>query len=174
MQHRKQLRYFLTNKELSVDVITQLPDIEGISGLILDFDGVLASHAELYPRADVLDWLVKQSYESIYILSNKPLPERIRFFKEYFPNIKFICGSRKKPYPDGLEAILEDSNEVPDKLLVVDDRLATGIVASVGLGMKACYIRSPYTDFVHRPLRELGFSLLRLSEKTLIRVFGGI
>jgi predicted HAD superfamily phosphohydrolase YqeG len=146
----------------------------GILALALDYDGVLASHAEPTPREEVIKWLTDfvQSYSArqIYILSNRPTACMQDFFQKKFPDISFIIVQRKKPYPDGLESILQQSGVLPSQLLLVDDRLGTGILATIIAGTRALWVTAPYTDFFARPFSEAFFMGLRFSERLACKI----
>ena len=142
---------------------------QGIKVLVLDFDGVLGAHAEPEVQQEVKLWLeqVNQSFgaENIFILSNKPTTERSRYFSEHFPGINFITAQRKKPYPDGIQAIIQRTGLDSKYLLVVDDRLLTGVLAGVISNVQARWITKPYQNFNKRPIREVFFHILRKLEK---------
>jgi FMN phosphatase YigB (HAD superfamily) len=137
--------------------------------LVLDFDGVLAPHG--YPEplpavARLLDqWLGRPEVRRIYILSNKPTPVRERYFADHFPAIRFVRDVRKKPYPDSLAAIVAAERVPPHRVVVVDDRLLTGILAAVLAGTRAVPITKPYRDYAYHTCAELGFTLLRALER---------
>lgn len=144
--------------------------------LVLDFDGVLNSHGEAYPHSEVIVWLKDlQSVlgpENIFILSNKPSGARIQFFATHFPGIRFIQGVRKKPYPDGLEAVFklkELSSKQILQVALVDDRLLTGMLATCIAGCQGIYIQKPYIQFNKRPIVEFFFQLLRKMERLLFQ-----
>lgn len=168
-QYRKQLHNYAINPALQLPTIVSLTPAQlaaaNVKGLILDFDGVLAAHAEPEPCAPAITWLKNLGNFPIYILSNKPLPERVAFFRQQFPQINFIVAARKKPYPEGVKEIISLSKLPPDQLLLIDDRLGTGIVLAVSQGLQARLIMQPYTNFAKRPLREGGFMLLRALER---------
>lgn len=146
-----------------------------ISVLALDFDGVLNSHGEAYPRADVMLWLEQMQTElgaeNIFILSNKPSEIRLQFFAKHFPGIRFIKGVRKKPYPDGLEMIFKlqgVSLEKRQQVALIDDRLLTGMLATCIASCQGLYIQSPYTQFKERPVAEAFFQSLRWAERWVL------
>ena len=155
--------------------IQQLPQLsihwlalQGVRHLVLDFDGVMAPHGDAEPLPEVLAWL-KRSLETfegkIYILSNKPLPVRIDYFKQHFPGVIFVVSPRKKPYPDGLLKIIESSGAKPNEVCLVDDRLLTGVLATQLAGASAVYITQPYASFKKRFWQESFFALLRNLER---------
>ncbi len=144
---------------------------QGVQVLALDFDGVLASDGTPFPSPKVQQWLdhcVRQlGTERVFILSNKPRPERISWFKEQYPGLRFISGVRKKPYPDGLQAI-QQCTQVPfQAILLVDDRLLTGVLAACIAQTQALHIRTPYVELSKHPVKESFFMLLRGIEKVL-------
>jgi len=170
--NRKDLKKYASDPELQLNNVLDL-DLEeareeGFAAVVLDFDGVLASHAESRPRPRVENWLCENANKDfpIYILSNKPTDEREQYFKEHIPRIKFIHSVQKKPYPDGIKRVIRGTRLQPQQILVVDDRLATGVLAAILAGSRAKLIMRPYTNFVRRPIRELFFAFLRLFERT--------
>lgn len=177
--YKKQLKHCLLDPSQHAASLIQITPANilqrGVKALVLDFDGVMASHAEPIPRKEVVMWL--RNFESgfvgqrIYILSNKPTKSRLDYFAQSFPEIIFIIAKRKKPYPDGLLQIISESGLHPQEILLVDDRLATGIVAAVGAGVQYILITKPYIDFRARPLSETFFMVLRFCEKLCIGKF---
>jgi len=177
-RYRARLKSYLLNPQLQLANVSLLSiklvqqrDVEAIA---LDFDGVLASHGESQPRAEAISWLkdLQQKFEprKIYILSNKPTPVRQAYFMQNFPEIGFIVAKRKKPFPDGIEEILRDSGLRPDQLLLVDDRLGTGIVGAISCGIQAYWITKPYINLRARPVRELFFVGLRWFERLACKI----
>lgn len=144
---------------------------QGVAALALDFDGVLAPHGFAAPLPEATQWLTECvaifGQENICILSNKPTEERRRWFGQQFPQIAFISGVRKKPYPDGLQKTGELTGIPLSSILMVDDRLLTGCLAAINAGALPCYIRAPYISFRHRPFAELFFYSIRTLERLL-------
>ncbi len=137
--------------------------------LVLDFDGVLAPHGALAPLPEVEEFLVKacqHSTNGVYILSNKPMMERIDYFAQHFPSIKFIIA-KKKPYPNGLQEITFKAKVKPEELVLVDDRLLTGGLAAILAGTQFLYVRKPFIDYRAKPFKEVCFQCLRLLERLL-------
>ena len=172
-QNRAQLQRYCFSPELQLTSVLDLSVADltalGIKALVLDFDGVLASHAEPEPRAEVAYWLNKLQRDfaphQIYILSNKPTRERQNYFAKNFPGIIFIIAARKKPYPDGLQQIVTLSGLAAGQVLLIDDRLATGILAVIISGVRGLWLTKPYTNFVVRPMVETWFMCLRGLER---------
>lgn len=122
-------------------------DENKIKVLILDFDGVLSCHGDETVDDDVLMWL-KEVIDNrpslkICILSNKPLRVREDFFKLNTPSVDFIVAAKKKPYPDGINSVLKKYSINPRDACIVDDRLATGVLAGVISNIKTCYVYPP-------------------------------
>ncbi len=144
---------------------------QGIKVLVLDFDGVLASHGEAKLTPNVENWLSKclQVFEAetLFILSNKPNLVRIQYFSTHFPGIRFIVASKKKPYPDGLLQILRLTRRAPESVLMIDDRLLTGVLAAVLANVSARLITKPFTAFNKRPISELFYLSLRTFERLI-------
>ncbi len=158
------------NNQKLLDIAPKTFQQQGINVLILDFDGVLASHGELYPTKELHEWLhdcVKVfGAEQVFILSNKPLAERIAYFKQHYPGIRYIKEVKKKPYPDGLRKIMSLTKE--QSLMLVDDRLLTGSLAACIANIPVTYITQPYVCISKRPVSEVFFISLRLLERWLI------
>jgi len=148
--------------------------MEGIAALALDFDGVLAPHGFPAPLPEATAWFSRCvslfGADKIFILSNKPTDERRQWFGNHFPEIRFISGVRKKPFPDGLNMIRELAKVPQSAILMVDDRLLTGCLAALNAGATPFYIRHPYISFKHRPLIELFFMLLRTGERLFVKL----
>lgn len=154
-----------------LDIDSKQLQQKGIQALILDFDGVLAAHGEPEPRSDVLRWLdqaEKTFKHQIFILSNKPNQVREDFFKQHYPDIQFIKDVRKKPYPDGLLHIQKSAQVDFEAMVLVDDRLLTGVLAALSVNAKAIWIRKPYANFKKRFRSECFFAFLRWLEAKLI------
>lgn len=170
-EHRQQLRSFVKQPGLQLATIRNLPSstkLKGVKVLILDFDGVLAAHGEMHPRVDVMPILEELGEFKLYILSNKPILGRIEYFAQHFPNVMFVKAARKKPYPDGILEIQRLAEVAPSQCMVIDDRLATGIVAAIDTGVRALWVTKPFVNLSKRPLVESWFMLLRLVERLLL------
>lgn len=145
----------------------------GIKVLILDFDGVLAPHGDLQPLLELQHWLEKCidtfGEHNIFILSNKPMPQRIDYFKQHYTGIQFIIAKKKKPYPDGLQQIIQLTGKPSTELMLVDDRLLTGVLAACIAKVNTTYITRPYICIKQRPVAELFFISLRNLERNLFR-----
>jgi len=93
---------------------------------------------------------------------------REQYFAQHYPGVRFIIAKRKKPYPDGINNIIALSKLQPKQIVMVDDRLLTGILAAITTGVLPCWITKPYQNFVARPIRELFFHGLRCLERWLV------
>ncbi|RII30306.1 MAG: hypothetical protein CXR30_08300 [Geobacter sp.] len=144
----------------------------GITALALDFDGVLAPHGNTAPIPEADEWLARCAAvfgeDHLFILSNKPTAARKSWFANRFPQMRFISGVRKKPYPDGLEKIEQLSGIALSGILMVDDRLLTGCLGAINAGARPCYIRRPYISYRQHPFTELFFMLLRAGERLFV------
>jgi hypothetical protein len=175
--HRSKLRYLLDSTALNSSILELEPKLlqsSGVAVLALDFDGVLASHGAPVPLPDAIAWMRRCEAvfggNRIFILSNKPTEGRRQWFAENFPDMRFISGVRKKPYPDGLEKTGELAGVPLSSIMMVDDRLLTGCLAALVAGALPCYIRHPYTCFRFRPFAELFFWKLRIMERLFVRL----
>jgi len=174
-RNRRELARILRETEADSSILSLDPakmQSEGITALALDFDGVLAPHGYPAPIPEAEEWLAHCATvfgeERLFILSNKPTAARKSWFAGHFPQMRFISGVRKKPYPDGLEKINQLSGLPLSGILMVDDRLLTGCLAAINAGARPCYIRHPYISYRQRPLTELFFLLLRAGERLFV------
>lgn len=144
---------------------------KGIKYLVLDFDGVLASHGKEKPLSQVCQWLTNFAKEfgeeNIFILSNKPTQERLEFFQKKYPQIRFIAGVAKKPYPDGMLKIRDIINCKTNEIALVDDRLLTGCLACIIAGSYPILITKPYVDRENYDKKEKFFAFLRKWEQKI-------
>jgi predicted HAD superfamily phosphohydrolase YqeG len=174
--HRRELRRLLGTA--TCEQVTQITPhrlhSENIAVLVLDFDGVLAPHGYDKPLPEVAPWLkecaVAPCLKRIYIMSNKPTPQRERYFAEHHPKFRFVKGVRKKPYPDGLLNIIAAEAVTPRQVLLVDDRLLTGILATILAGTRCILVTRPYVDYACKSFSEAGFVLIRTLERAFIRL----
>jgi len=175
--YRRQLLQYVQRSTLQItDIVNiEVADLQdmGVRALVLDFDGVLAPHHAACPDLEVVIWLqqVMLTFEGpIFILSNLPTFERQAYFAKQFPRLQFVRAARKKPYPDGIEEILKRSGLQPSELLVIDDRLATGILAAIGLDVPGLWLTKARTNYRRHFWAELGFGFLRLIERKLVLI----
>jgi predicted HAD superfamily phosphohydrolase YqeG len=160
----------VSTTEITIDTLKET----GASIIVLDYDGVLAPHGinELGP--DIIDWLnhITSEFgeENIYILSNKPKTSRCDYLRTIHPNIRFMTGIRKKPFPDGLMAIRNVADCKISDIVILDDRLLTGGLATCIAGTKFIYIKKPLISLAHNCIAELFFIVLRSLERLFIRM----
>lgn len=159
--------------------LCQLSPIElkqqGITVLVLDFDGVLAAHGESQPAKEIHPWLQAciQCFgaNQVFVLSNKPLASRIAYFNCHYPGVRYITAVRKKPYPDGLKEIIALTGQSSHQVMLIDDRLLTGVLAACLANVSVAYITCPYLQLSKRPLPERFFMVLRSLERYLISLY---
>ena len=178
MSHRfrKPLIGYRTKKSLQIKNIFELSPLklkeEGYKVVVFDYDGVLAAHGENKLSDKVADWLKnfveKFGMGKVFILSNKPSKQRVQYFSNHFKGIEFIFGKRKKPYPDGILQILQITEVPAGKLLMVDDRLLTGILAAILANVRARYLTDPMINYHNRPITEIFIQTLRKIERFIL------
>ncbi len=175
-RYRRELAQVLANTPRDASILTLDPAAlksGGSAVLALDFDGVLAPHGFSAPLPGAEQWLTRCSAVfgagNVFILSNKPTDERRHWFREHFPEMRFISGVRKKPFPDGLNKTGELARVPLSAILMVDDRLLTGCLAALNAGARPYYVRRPFVSFHHHPFAEMFFRLLRAGERALVR-----
>ncbi len=177
---RKNLKGFLQDPAKQIHSLEEITleklDNAGIAILVLDFDGVLGPHNAKEPSQETTVWLTKLCQtigeHRVALFTNKPKPARITYFRKNFPSVFFLEGARKKPYPDGLATIAAYRGVPVHRLVLVDDRLLTGMLASCLAFTQGWYFRPPKTNYWRNPLVEGWFSLLRVGERALIRLIG--
>jgi uncharacterized protein len=138
---------------------------EGISTIVLDYDGVLASYRREMPD-EVVVWLSKCvkifGLSQIFILTNNPSKNRVKYFDLICPGIQVIDGVKKKPDPEGLNQIIKLVGVNPEQVMMFDDQLSSGILAARRAGTKSTLITKPYIGL---DIRELWWVLLRFVER---------
>ena len=173
LKHKKQIS--AVKKTNCLDEVVNLKAIDlqnaGVKYLALDFDGVLASHGKEKPLPQVCQWLTdfakEFGEENIFILSNKPTQERLEFFQREYPNVRFIAGVAKKPYPDGMLKIRDILDCKTAEIALVDDRLLTGCLACIIAGSYPILITKPYFDSQNYDSKEKFFAFLRKWEQKI-------
>lgn len=175
-KHRFALRRYLQDPSLHSRCITAVDwhrlKKQGIRVLVLDFDGVLASYGETVLSQQAAGWLsdglrIFPYEKSIFILSNQPNQARADYFRSHFPKVTFLFAKRKKPYSDGILQVSDLTGVHPNSILMIDDRLLTGILAAVLAGAPALLITHPVINFRKRLWAECFFLALRKIERLL-------
>ena len=177
---RKVLKSFLTERNKQIYSLSEITparlDAAQVAILVLDFDGVLAHHDAKEPNDEALKWLRNLSMnigeQRIALLTNKPKRNRLEFFNTHFPSIHIVSGVRKKPYPDGLAEVANYKGVAPHRVLLLDDRLLTGMLATCLSYSQGWYFRKPYSNYWKNPIRESFFSFLRGFERLWISMIG--
>lgn len=168
--------------EFNVDQVTLLElnslKFNKIKILILDYDGVLSSYGESQPLPEVINWLERAILifgpRKIFILSNNPSLIRKEFSDKYFNEKIIFVISQPKPYTDGIEYIkkylLLEFGEAPinSEILLVDDRLATGILAAKIADIASCLILKPYINIKKKFIVEIVFIMFRKFERLIL------
>ncbi|ABI82194.1 HAD family hydrolase [Francisella tularensis] len=172
-KHRKKLYGLSQGYRIDsiINLSAKLLRQQGIKYLALDFDGVLASHGKSEMHPEVMLWfkdfVTEFPADRIFILSNKPTEARLKYFNANFPKIRFIAGVAKKPYPDGLNKIIQLVGCQAKELALVDDRLLTGCLACLIAGCYPILITNPYIDTDNYTKEERFFKFLRYSEQKI-------
>ena len=147
---------------------------QGIAGLALDFDGVLAPHGADEPTPEAAQWLTDccriLGAGQIVILSNRPTEERRNMLAHRFPGVQLVCGVRKKPHPDGLNKTGELTGVPLSAILMADDRLLTGCLAALLAGAVPFYVRNPFVRLRGNFRKELFFIILRGLERLYVKL----
>jgi predicted HAD superfamily phosphohydrolase YqeG len=176
-KYRQNLQDYRCLLALQKPVVTELNPIalksEGVRLMILDFDGVLAAFGETVLAPAIKAWVAQCvsvfGAGNILILTNRPTEDRQCYFDEQLPGVKLFWAAKKKPYPDGILAIINLKEMQPENVLVVDDRLLTGILAAIVVNVRGCYITKPLVSWQKRPIQELFFMGLRVIERLMFR-----
>lgn len=175
-KHREKLKTYRYQPALQRASILECDPVllkdQGIKAVILDVDGVLVPYGEIQLSQKIDSWLkicIQILGEGkVFILTNQPTLIRKDYFLKNYKGIKFLLPGRKKPYPDGITQVLQANQIAPSELLIIDDRLLTGILAAVIAQASGCYITKPLRDFAKRPIQELFFNLLRKIERFIV------
>jgi hypothetical protein len=147
--------------------------MKGIQAIILDFDGVLAPHGAIEPLEVVQRWLKEASRHfgrgRLFILSNATCMPRVQNMHAQFPEWYFLQAARKKPFPEGIQEIQDRTGLPSQSIVMIDDRLLTGILAALQTGVCPLWITQPFTCFWRQPFVELWYSSLRFLERHIFK-----
>lgn len=170
MKHKAELRV-LPYQENITQINWRALHQSGVRVVVLDFDGVLAEDDAVRVRDEIFPLLnhIRDIFgEHIYILSNKPKEERQTFFALNFSFIHFVVA-KKKPYPDGLLEIIQREQIDPQDVVLIDDRVLTGGLASILAKTRCILIEKPYVCFANNFIRECLFMSMRAVERLFFR-----
>ena len=191
-RYRKQLKQCLIYNQLAqspqkLNIDFSIKNIEAldlqalsqanIKALILDYDGVLSNHGESQPLPAIMLWLEQAikifGGENIFVLSNNPQTERKEFLDAHFNRqIEFVIN-KPKPYPDSViyiyQKLYSNSGSISkENILLIDDRIGTGILAAKIVGVSSCLILDPYVNFNKHLIIEFLLTVVRKLERCLI------
>lgn len=169
---KKYLTSSLYSSNVLIDVSPYYLRKIGIKVLILDFDGVLSSYGETYVLInDVLFWLKFSleiyTFENIFIFSNNMTKSRNLLLNKIGINM-VINRAKKKPYPDAIISILYYKNLLYHEIIMVDDRIFTGILAAELANIRGLFIISPYYNLKDNFLKEFFYIILRKIERFVL------
>ena len=175
-KHRRRLHNIKHHPQGMLQRVTDLtPDYlhqHHVKLLALDFDGVLSHHGSISPAPAVLDWLrtlgAAFPLDQICIYSNNVFDERVAYMKSQFPEIDFIFYQKKKPCPDDLVSYFQSKKLQAKDVLVVDDRLTSGVLAACIIGASSLLLQKPIIHYQSAFFQELYFRLIRFIERVLI------
>ena len=160
----------LSTTEISIDTLKNT----GASIVVLDYDGVLAPHGVNELGRDIIDWMILILTEfgesNVCILTNKPKTSRCDYLHTIFPNIRFITGIKKKPFPHGLMTIKYLADCKLSDIVLLDDRLLTGGLATCTADTKFVYIKKPLISLAHNFIAEVFFIVLRSLERLFVNM----
>lgn len=175
--YRKSLHWFWLNHAATsvVKINCQTLKDEGVEVLVLDFDGVLSVHGKNAVELTEVDQWLRQAVtvfgeNRVFILSNNPNLHRKAQLEKQYPEIVFVVPFRKKPFTDGLAWVRDQTGVCYQKMLMVDDRLLTGVLSAVLHQSRAIYITEPYVDFEHSWLYEMSMRIVRRMEKLVVSI----
>jgi predicted HAD superfamily phosphohydrolase YqeG len=140
----------------------------GIRAVIFDFDGVLAVHGAISISPIVSCWLKAfiQNYTGqIFLLSNNLFKNRVDYLSTNWPEIQIVTPKKKKPDPDGILEITRITGLLPQKILMIDDRLSTGLLAARLAGINGLLVNPALVNYKAQPIIEMFFASLRLLER---------
>lgn len=144
-----------------------------IKFIMLDFDGVLSSHNDVNFDENVFYWL-KFTYEiygksSLCVYSNNIFISRILFLKK-IGIVNTSIGFRKKPYPDFINNVLNNKKLLYHEIILIDDRISTGILAASIAMIRWCLVKNPYLNIKGNFFVELFYIFLRKLENLFLLV----
>lgn len=172
--HRAYLRIYLKDPSKRINSVTQLNseqlELMGIRAVIFDFDGVLATHGAIKISPMVAYWLrdfIKNYTGQIFLLSNNLFKKRIDYLSTNWPELKIVTPKKKKPDPDGILEISRITGLLPQKILMIDDRLGTGLLAARLAGINGLLVNPALVNYTTQPGVEMFFASLRVLERLI-------
>lgn len=174
-KYKKILANFTKDRTLQIASIVDLSPqqlySQGIRAVVVDFDGVLAPHGKIEPIAMARQWLQDCCKifgpNMVFILSNKPTESRKEYFIKQYSGINFITAKLKKPFPNSIIEIMQITKLLPEEILLIDDRLLTGILAAIISNIRGCLITSPYVDYQQHFYYECIYAMFRKIEQSI-------
>ena len=153
--NRRCINHIIKNKKYHINNILEI-DLKklkntGIKYIILDFDGVISANKRIIPHEGVYNFLKDAlkifGEKNIIILSNDSNKERVTYFNRIFPKIIFKKNRYFKPYRYDLDKIMYDKNIYNYKeVIIIDDRILTGVLLSLIVGAQVKYVTNPFVD----------------------------
>ncbi len=144
----------------------------GISALVLDFDGVLASTNQVEIPELIHEWLIKKVTIgfplAIHSNNNNFLEEKRKsYMKKNYPKVLWMSSIPKKPSPTQILKFCQQWSLEPSKCAMVDDRLYTGGKAAYYARAKFIYIDQPQINYQKNLGKEAIFQGIRYGERLL-------
>ena len=75
------------------------------------------------------------------VYSNNLFAQRVQYIESEFPEMSIVPLTKKKPYIDDLSKLLQERELDPSQVLVIDDRLTSGILAACCLKANALLLK---------------------------------
>lgn len=177
IKHRRSLKAIARQEANQCKAIACVsPDklqAQGFDVLVLDFDGVLASHGETHVSKSIALWVsnaVKCFGPShVFLLSNASSKRQTKII-EALPGVTII-RAKPKPFPEGLHQIQQKTKADPLSIVLIDDRLLTGGLSAVIAGTGFLLVQKPLKDYHKRFWIEVFFDSLRFIERFIFRFY---
>lgn len=175
-ERRPELKKVLKEQGYSIKTIADLdPQVlydQGIRVVVFDFDGVLAPQDDLHvlePELKKLaDFCQVFSQQNVIMWSNNPIPARMLALQAQFPDVEWL-DDKPKPHPDAILQLIQVKACDPKVVMVIDDRLLTGILAGILAGTQVRLVTNPKIRKRGNFIVEVGFILLRKIEQFVFK-----
>ena len=153
-----------------MDLIPEDFKEQGWKGVVLDFDGVLASFNKQKPDLDIIKWVHQLSEQGIFVAihsnNNRILEEkRQSWLRRNYPDILWMSSRPYKPNPSTLIHLKQRWKLEGSEIVMIDDRLLTGGKAAYRAGCSFLYIADPLVDRAFEPFAELWLGAVRWIER---------
>ncbi len=136
-------------KDLKPDIfIDKISDISleqllGANLILFDFDNTLVELETVLSNSKIIDWVSRTSKEiqCLIVSNSQTVLDRRDSLLKIFPNCKIVVNQGLKPFGKIVSYIKNRENFVPEKTVVIGDRLLIDILFGKRLSTKTVLVK---------------------------------